>query len=143
VAFGSAARAVKTMMAGADYPTAPIAPLFWNGRANDYGFEKPVDATAVHQRRQIRIWKTDMITETDGHVFVGLACLDSGLKWWLAHELNPDLNAAREEVVGNLHRSGSKTDVQKIEFVPPQTGKTSTGERFFTDGYLAVLYITD
>lgn len=138
VSPGSAVRAVKASAEGTAYPTAPIAPLFWNGVANGFGFEK--SEGAVGWRLQVRVWRTNLSAGEAGRVFVAMACRDMGMKWWFIHRLDPDLDAAREAVRRDLQESGLADVFRKIAFVEPQTGRTYTGDRFFTDGFLWVIY---
>ncbi|HEY3309235.1 MAG TPA: LssY C-terminal domain-containing protein [Desulfuromonadaceae bacterium] len=141
VTIGTVARTVKTLLGNESYPTAPIAPSFWNGKINDFGFEKPTPAHTVRQRHHVRLWKTDLVTTVNSRVFIGTISLDTGMKWGLMHKMKPDIDSEREALFNDLLLGGKVTAYYKNRFVEPLSGRNFAGDIFFTDGNLCVVII--
>ena len=49
VDLSSVAKSVKTLLHDGSYPSAPVSPAFWNGRANEMGFEKAIPPARKEQ----------------------------------------------------------------------------------------------
>jgi undecaprenyl-diphosphatase len=136
ITIGTIARTVKTLISNESYPTAPIAPSFWDGNINDFGFEKPTQAYTIRQRHHVRLWKTDLVTTGNSHVFIGTISQDAGMKWGLMHKMKPDIDSEREALLSDLLLGGRVTAYYKNRFVKPLSGRNFVGDNFFTDGYL-------
>jgi len=94
VDVSSVAKIVKSAAINSQYLNAPMTPSFWNAAVNDFGFEKPTDTNTVRERHHIRIWKTNL-KQDDYSIYVGTASLDEGIKWFVTHKINPDIDEAR------------------------------------------------
>jgi len=120
-------------------PTAPMTPSFWNSQVNDFGFEKATDANNARQRHHARFWKTNYITQSGEHVYVGTASFDSGIQWGLIHKINPDIDTEREFLYEDLSKTKLIVQSQKEQFVDPVLGKNFFGDPFFTDGKVYII----
>lgn len=140
--FGTVARTVKALLGNESYSTAPIAPSFWDGKINDFGFEKPTPSHTVRQRHHVRLWKTDLVTRGNGSVFVGTVSLDEGMKWGLLHKMKPDIDSERETLLSDLLLGGKLTASYKKRFVEPLSGSNFVGDVYFTDGYICVVVLS-
>ncbi|MEI8356603.1 MAG: LssY C-terminal domain-containing protein, partial [Deltaproteobacteria bacterium] len=106
VDFSSAAKSIKTLLQGKNYPSSPVSPAFWNGQANEMSFEKAVPPDAFRKRYELRIWKTDMLTGEGKRGYAGLVTLATGFRWWAIPLISPDIDSAREELSRDLQRGG-------------------------------------
>jgi len=123
------------------YPSAPVAPSFWNRHVNDFSFEKPTPVRTVRQRHQAKLWKTDIRT-TDGRaVYVGTAVLEVGLKWHVVYRIRPDVDAEPEELLRDLVAAGVVASDGRNRFVPPMTGRNSFGDPYFTNGNITTIHL--
>ncbi len=143
VTISSAARTAKALLGNESYPSAPIAPSFWNSKITDVGFEKPTPAHTVRQRHHIRLWKTDLITTDNSRVFVGTISMDEGMKWGLLHKMKPDIDSERDMLLNDLLLGGRVTASYRNRFVEPLSGRNFAGDSFYTDGYLCVVILND
>lgn len=121
------------------YPKAPITPSFWNATTHDYGFQKPTLLDNIKERHHIRFWDTGYKTADGRMIFVGTASLDIGIKWWVAHKIDPDIDTEREYVFSDLLKTGLIANWNKAQFVEPILGKNFGGDLFFTDGNIYFL----
>lgn len=136
VDVSSVARLVKYAISKEDYPKAPISPSFWNYKVNDFGFEKPTEANNVHERHHARFWRTQFETVDGNRLYVGAASFDIGMKWFMIHKINPDIDTEREVLFSDLEKAGVVLSYEKQQSVKPALGKNFSGDQFFTDGKL-------
>ena len=138
VSVASLSRAAETAITNGEYLHAPMTPAFWNAAVNDFGFERPTSSGTLEDRHHIRVWKTNL--RQDGlMVYVGTASLDQGYKWFVTHNINPDIDSEREFVESSLVSAGVAGSVRKVQFVDPTLGTNFANEPFFTDGKLYVI----
>lgn len=123
------------------YPSAPITPSFWNGQVNDFGFEKPTNKDSARTRHHARFWKTGIKTEDEKNIYMGVASLDIGIKYVVAHTISPDIDTEREFVFADLKKTGAVLSFRKEPLVDPVLGKNAAGDQFFTDGETYVVDI--
>lgn len=115
-------------------PSAPIAPAFWHGQPNDFGFVRPVALPGgAPARDEARLWRTPLRTG-QGRVYVGVAERLVGYEWGLFPEKGADLDQPRDELLRSLLGSGLVAAWRKIPLSPPTAGETLTGNRFVSDG---------
>lgn len=126
---------------GMEYPTAPLAPAFWDSRINDLALEK------THQRENgqtvltARLWETPYRV-ADNLVFLGVAREYDSIQWGLFHHILPDVDAAADALLESLKKAGLAPPGCKLPLVEPMIGSYLMGGRFFTRGELRVLNLT-
>ena len=121
------------------YPSAPVAPSFWNRHVNDFSFEKPTPVHTVRERHQAKLWKSDIRTSDGRAVYVGTAVLEVGLKWHVVYRIRPDVDAEPEGLLRDLVAAGVVASDGRNRFVPPMTGRYSFGDPFFTEGNITTI----
>lgn len=136
VDISSVARLAKYAISKEDYPEAPMSPSFWNSKVNDFGFEKPTEANNVRERHHARFWRTQFETIDGKRLYVGAASFDVGMKWFIIHKINPDIDTEREVLFSDLGNAGLILSYEKQQSVGPTLGKNFSGDQFFTDGKL-------
>jgi membrane protein DedA with SNARE-associated domain/membrane-associated phospholipid phosphatase len=139
VGVGSLVKTAHALIVNESYPTAPIAPSFWNGKVQDLSFQKPTPANSARERHHVRFWRTNLTTEDNRRVYVGTAGFDTGLKWGIVHRTRPDIDTEREGLLKDLVNVGGVVGYQKYQFTEPVTGRNFTGDPFFSDGMLYVV----
>ncbi|MBI5222184.1 MAG: LssY C-terminal domain-containing protein, partial [Candidatus Magasanikbacteria bacterium] len=140
--FNSLAAALKSVILNKSYPTAPMTPSFWNTYTNDFGFELPTEKDSVRYRHHARFWKTNFITSSGGFIYAGVTSLDAGVKWLgVTHRIKPDIDSDREFLFSDMMKAGVVKDFRKEKFVEPVLGQNFTGDQFFTDGQIYVVYL--
>jgi len=138
---GTMVKMLGALLSNSGYPTAPVAPSFWNGHVNDLAFEKATPVRTLRERHQARLWKADIETSDGRAVYVGAAVFDSGLKWQVVYRIGPDLDTEREGLLRDLLAAGVVASAGQIGFVPPMTGRNSFGDPYFTAGNLVTVYL--
>jgi hypothetical protein len=88
------------------YQTAPVSPLYYNGRREDLAYEKPVGGSAK-QRHHVRLWKVLDEGAEGRPVWLGSATFDRGVglsayTGQVTHDIAPDIDAERGFIVGAI-----------------------------------------
>lgn len=122
---------------------APVSDLFLFGRKEDLAFEQPVGGGPRH-RHHVRFWRWDK-TDNGEPVWFGSATYDErvGLSYTtgqVTHHIGPDVDAERERIATELSSAGCVQSVRWIDgFQRPPEGRNGGGDRWQTDGKLAVI----
>ena len=100
------------------YPSAPVSPLFYDGRREDFAFEKPVGKSA-DQRHHIRLWMVLKDGEEKRPVWLGAVTFDRGVGFShytgaVTHHIAPDVDAERQLI---------ETDMQAAGMIEAQIGR--------------------
>jgi hypothetical protein len=147
---GSVYKMIFSSLFGVRYRTAPISPLYWQGRPQDFAMQKT--RSNVNRRNHLRLWLSSMTT--DGKpVWVGQISRDIGIKfttkspYLVTHEISSNIDEARHYITEDLVASNA---VQKIGYVRGMEQVTRsaprqnlTGDDYFTDGLRVVLFLED
>ncbi len=142
VNFNSLVTTFKFEVLNQPYPTAPMTPYFWRTYTNDYGFEEPTEVNSARYRHHARFWRTNFTTAAGKNIYVGITSLDMGVKWWgITHKINPDLDSEREYLFDVLNKVAVVGVYEKKQFVDPVLGQNFTGDQFFTDGKVYIMYL--
>lgn len=134
VSFTSVFQLIKNSILNKPYEAAPMTPSFWNKTVHNFGFEKSTETESARQRHHARFWKTNLITEQGGNIYVGTVSLDIGIKWFITHKISPDIDTERELLFSDLQKAAEFENYNKIKLVSPILGKNFIGDQFFTDG---------
>ena len=123
--------------------TAPVSPLYFGGRKQDFAFEKQVGGSA-DRRHHVRFWKADKPAREGGPLWLGSATFDRGVGFsrytaQITHHIGPDLDAERDFVIDDLKRAGVVSEVYQISGSGPTPyGRNGEGDPYFTDGEVTV-----
>jgi len=136
-------KVAKAALLKESYSQAPMTPDFWNSEVHNFGFEKETAADNVRIRHHARFWKTNYVTKDGENIYVGTASFDSGIKWGVTHKIDPDVDTEREFLFNDLKNTGLLLKAEKQQFVNPKLGSNFTGDLFFTDGKLYLLFVKE
>ena len=124
-------------------PDAPVSSLLLFGRRQDLAFEKDVGGSP-RERNHARFWRTMLRFDGERPVWVGAATFDRGVgishtTGPSTHHIAPDIDAERGTLVHDLEAAHQLTQLFYVTGVGPTVnGRNGGGDRYFTDGELAV-----
>jgi hypothetical protein len=129
---------------GSRYRYAPISPIYLFGRRQDLSLQKARET--ARERNHLRIWRTPL-TFKGKPVWIGQISRDIGLSFsWkhiVTHEVDPDVDEARNYLVQDMLRSQRLTRFGWVQGVGPTPSSAprhmEDGTPFFTDGLRAVM----
>ena len=139
--IASLVRAVWASWANQEDKTAPIAPFFWGGQPNDFGFQKPTPDQTQPRRHHARFWNTRFLTPDGARKFFGTASLDNGLDWGIIHHIDPNFDAERDALITGLKATGMAQRDQPFTLPEPRPGRDPTHNPWFTDGKAVIVWM--
>jgi hypothetical protein len=88
------------------YKSAPVSPLFYEGRREDLAFEKPNGGSA-DRRQHVRFWKVLESGTDGGPVWLGSATFDSGVTLsrdtgQVTHRIAANIDEERDRLIAEL-----------------------------------------
>lgn len=130
------------------YPDAPVSPLFYDGRREEFAFEKPVGKSA-DQRHHIRLWMVLKDGEERRPVWLGAVTFDRGVGFShytgaVTHHIAPDVDAERQLIESDLQAAGMIVARYTVAGVGPTLrGRNGEGDLYYTDGEVWVLRLVE
>jgi len=124
-------------------PDAPVSPLYYDGRREDFAFEKPVGISA-DRRDHVRFWQVLERGAEDRPVWLGSATFDRGVglshdTGQVTHHIGPDVDAVRDELTADLQKAGMVEATYQVTGVGPTlNGHNGEGDPYYTDGEIWV-----
>jgi len=115
---------------------APSVPLFWDNALYTLAFNRQVQTTKPPEMLSLLLWRTSYRNAAGETLWVGIVRAYSGMHWYPARRLSPDLDAAREQALAGLQERGCLASTKRLSWVAPQVGQTFTEDDFFTRGDL-------
>ena len=129
------------------YEGAPVSPLFYAGRKQEFAFEKPIGSSA-DRRHHVRLWLVLKNGEERRPVWLGAATRDLGVGFshytgQITHHIAADIDAERDALMADLTASRMVTALYKVSGVGPTLfGVNGEGDNYFTDGELRMAVIS-
>jgi hypothetical protein len=130
------------------YARAPVSPLYYLGRVEDFAFEKPAGESA-DRRHHVRFWKVLDQGDEKRPVWLGAATFDRGVgvshyTGAITHHISPDIDAERSLLASDLEAAqmvDAKYQVTGIGLT--LTGRNGGGDSYFTDGEVWILRLVE
>jgi hypothetical protein len=126
------------------YVKLPMATFYVFGRAQDYSYALPDPAAIVTRRHHLRIWKTGHAMN-GSPLWVVSATHDVSIeiekrKLRINHRIDPNVDAEREFIAGNLTETHLVTQVEYLSSaVPVFEAQTASGEAYHSDSRILLL----
>lgn len=114
------------------YDEAPMTPIFWNNKTQDFSFQKLPNDKDIRYRHHIRIWKTNY-KYSDYNIYVGVWVFDDWLKWHITHKIDPDINKEREYIFSSLKETWLIKEVLKINLIKEYRWENIYWDDFYSD----------
>jgi hypothetical protein len=124
-------------------PDAPVSPLYVFGRKQDLAFEQDVGGSA-DKRHHVRWWRAEPLDTAGRPLWIGDASFDrdagiSHRTGQITHHIAPDLDAERNQLMADLAKAGQLAGRYEWPGIgATQDGRNAGGDRYYTDGMIAV-----
>jgi hypothetical protein len=120
------------------YDTAPVSPLYHDGRLPDAVFQKSFNS--ISKRHHIRIWHS---SDPEVPFSLGAATHDVGITMnWsgmkITHEIDPEIDRERTKVLNDLFETGCVAGVRRVDRAHLANSDRTSGDAV-TDGSLWVV----
>lgn len=124
------------------YRKLPMEELYVFGREQDYSYTLPDPGSIAARRHHLRIWKTQRFAH-GVPVWVGAATHDVAIelaKFRLFHKIDPDVDAERDFIAGNLAKTRQFTSEEYLNRAKPVfSAQTATGQTYHSDSRMLLL----
>jgi membrane protein DedA with SNARE-associated domain/membrane-associated phospholipid phosphatase len=127
---------------GMTYARTPLAPVFWNGRINDLGFEREMEVDSEKVIDTVRLWKTDWLWG-GSPVFVGVVRSYTGMYWRILHQVAPDTDAATERLMRSIAEQDPKPITCMAKLGKAKVGTYLLRMPFFSSGKIGLVDLRD
>ena len=127
------------------YPDAPVSDLFVNGARQQLAFEQ-AEGGNPSKRHHVRFWRAATSDALGRPLWVGAATFDASVGFsrttgQVTHHIAAEVDHERDKLVTDLHRGGGLAFKWIEDFQPLHDGRNGGGDRFVTDGRLAVIEV--
>jgi hypothetical protein len=143
VRLGTSVDIVASVLARRAYPTAPVSPLYFEGRSQDLAYEKAA-ARSPSRRHHVRFWGALAAGDDGLPLWLGAATYDRSVGFshrtgQITHHIGADVDEERDLVAADLAEGGHVAATYSISGVGPTlTGRNGGGDRYYTDGEIVV-----
>ncbi|HXQ64065.1 MAG TPA: LssY C-terminal domain-containing protein [Steroidobacteraceae bacterium] len=143
VTLAAALRIATDSVAHRPYGTAPVSSLYFWGRRQDLAFEQMIGGDP-RRRHHVRFWKSAQVDDDGRPLWVGAATLDtragvSHRTGQITHHIDAAIDQERDKLLADLGRDLTTTVEWIDSFQAALSGKNGGGDRYYTDGRLAVV----
>lgn len=141
---------VQSVLLGTRYRYCPVSSLYFQGRSQDFALQRT--RQQINERLHLRLWITPLLF-MGKPVWAGQISRDIGVRftpktWNLTtHKIDPDVDDARDYVLGDLMEAGRVSHVAYVAGVGAASRnaprRNLTGDPYFTDGLRAVAVVSE
>jgi hypothetical protein len=148
VTLKSSIEIVGSVLLDRPYRDAPVSPLYYLKRREDYAFEKP-DGNSADHRHHVRFWKVLEVGQEKRPVWLGAVTFDrsvgvSRYTGAITHHIGPDIDAERKLLAGDLEAAGMVDAKYQVTGVgPTMDGHNGGGDLYYTDGEVWMLRLVE
>jgi hypothetical protein len=139
ITFKTCVGIVGSVLLDRPYTTAPVSPLYYEGRIQDLAYQKP-DGKSADRRHHVRIWRV-LDTGVEGRpIWLGASTYDSGVglshyTGQVTHRIAPEIDLERAFLIGDLRNAGMvETQYGVSGTGPTLMGRNGNGNPYKTDG---------
>lgn len=143
ITLHSAMRIATDVVFDRPYDDAPVSALYLWGRRQDLAFEQSI-GTDPRRRHHVRFWRSDKLDASGKPCWLGSATMDIRVGFshetgQITHHIAPDVDAERDNLMNDIRKAGDLQSETWIDgFHKVMEGKNGGGDRWYTDGRLAV-----
>lgn len=143
VTLKSSVEIIGSVLLDRPYKDAPVSPLYFEGRKEDFAFEKPSGRSA-DRRHHVRLWLVLAKGDEGRPVWLGAVTFDRsvGLSRYtgqVTHHIAPDIDAERDGLIDDLLRAQMVEAIYQITGIGPTlTGRNGGGDLYRTDGEVKI-----
>src|SRR6185437_1810534 len=123
ITLRSSVEIIGSVVLDRPYHDAPVSSLFYDGRREDFAFEKP-DGKSADRRHHVRFWEVLKVGQEGRPVWLGSATFDRdvGLSRYtgqVTHHIAPDIDAERDGLTDDLKRAKVVEAIYEVTGVGP------------------------
>lgn len=130
---------VGSVLLDRPYSTAPVSPLYYDGRIQDMAYQK-ADSISADRRHHVRLWRV-LDNGVEGRpIWLGASTFDRGVglshyTGQVTHRIAPQIDQERDFLIGELKKAGMVVTQYSVSGIGPTLlGRNGNGNLYQTDG---------
>lgn len=143
ITLRSSIEIIGSVLLDRPYLEAPVSHLYFDGKPQNFAFEKPV-GTSADRRNHARFWKVLDRGQEGRAVWLGAATFDRGVGFshdngQVTHHIAPDVDAERDLLTEDLEKAKVVETIYEVTGVGPTIdGHNGEGDVYYTDGEVKI-----
>src|ERR1700761_1155111 len=143
VTFRTSIAIIGSVVLDRPYQEAPVSPLYFQGKKEQFAFEKP-DGKSADRRHHVRFWLALEKGTAGRPVWLGAVTYDRGVGFshytgQVTHHIGPNIDAERDLLMRDLTTAGMVDALFQISGVGLTLfGRNGGGDPYYTDGEIDV-----
>lgn len=142
ITLRSSLRIAKDSVMHRPYPYAPVSDLYVDGKKQYYAFEQ-AQGGDPSKRHHVRFWLVPIYDNLNRPLWIGAATFDSGVglshtTGQVTHHIAAQVDQERDKLITDLQHNGDVVVTWIDPFHTVLEGRNGGGDRFVTDGRLAI-----
>ncbi len=143
ITLRSSVEIIGSVVLDRPYHDAPVSNLFYDGRREDFAFEKPYGKSA-DRRHHVRFWEVLKVGQEGRPVWLGSTTFDQdvGLSRYtgqVTHHIAPDIDAERDGLTDDLKGAKVVEAIYEVTGIGPTLfGRNGEGDPYYTDGEIKI-----
>jgi len=148
ITLRSSIEIIGSVLLDQPYHDAPVSPLYYQNRREDFAFERPV-GTSADRRHHVRFWKVLERGQEGRAVWLGSATFDRGIgishdDGRVTHHIAPDVDADRDLLTKDLEAAKVVKTIYEVTGVGPTLdGRNGEGDPYYTDGEVKISVLVE
>ena len=148
ITLRSSIEIVGSVLLDRAYHDAPVSPLYFEGKRENFAFEKPAGKSA-DRRHHVRFWKVLDRGQEGRAVWLGSITFDRGVgishrDGRITHHIAPDIDAERDLLTADLAAAKVVTSIYEVTGIGPTLdGHNAEGDSYYTDGEIKISVLVE
>jgi LssY C-terminus len=148
ITLRSSLEIVGSVLLDRAYHDAPVSPLYFEGKRENFAFEKPAGKSA-DRRHHVRFWKVLDRGQEGRAVWLGSITFDRGVgishrDGRITHHIAPDIDAERDLLTADLAAAKVVTSIYEVTGIGPTLdGHNAEGDSYYTDGEIKISVLVE
>jgi hypothetical protein len=146
VTLRSSVAIIGSVLLDRPYQSAPVSPLYYEGRLEELAFELP-DGGSANRRHHVRLWRVLDAGLEGRPIWLGASTYDRGVglsryTGQVTHHIAPQIDEERDFLIGQLKNSGMVETQYTVTGVGPTLiGRNGEGDLYQTDGEIWIVQL--
>jgi hypothetical protein len=146
VTLRSSVAIIGSVLLDRPYQTAPVSPLYYEGRSEDLAYEMP-DGVSANRRHHVRLWRVLDAGLEGRPIWLGASTYDRGVglsryTGQVTHHIAPQIDQERDFLISQLKNAGMvETQYTVTGGGPTLINYNGEGDLYQTDGEIWVVQL--
>jgi hypothetical protein len=143
ITFRSSLEIIGSVVLRRPYQAAPVSNLFYDGRREDFAFEK-AEGSSADRRHHVRFWQVLERGDEGRPVWLGAVTFDRGVglshyTGQVTHHIAPNIDDERDRLTEDLKTAKVVEAIYEVSGIGPTLiGRNGEDDQYYTDGEVKI-----